>query len=321
MAASPEISVVITTRNRKAELFRALESCLAQRDLRYEILVYDDASTDGTSQDVSRLYPEVRIVTGHQRKGLIVCRNRAARVARGRIIVSIDDDAYFTDETTLCRVAAAFDQFPQAGALALPYIEPRRVGDHTHTMPLPGGSPLRSYIGCAHAVHRDLFLELGGYRDLLVHQGEERDFCLRMLDAGWQVVMADTPPIVHDVSPHRDIGRMTYYGYRNTLLFSSLNVPASSMLPQMLKNTAQLMMHRPRRSAELARFRGLLSGWVSVVTCRSDRRPVRQETFQRYRSMAMHASAACSPEELPQPVSRLHVSESAQRNVVSNEAA
>jgi GT2 family glycosyltransferase len=321
MSAGPDVSVVITTRNRKSELLRALESCRAQRDVSHEILVYDDDSSDGTSQDVARLYPEVRVITGRQREGLIVCRNRAARIARGRIIVSIDDDAYFTDATTLKRATMEFDRFPQAGALALHYIEPQRIGDCArHTQPSPG-TPLRSYIGCAHAVHRELFLELGGYRDLLVHQGEERDFCIRMLDAGWQVILADTPPIVHDVSPHRDVGRMTYYGYRNTLLFSTLNVPASLVLPQMLKNTLQLLLHRPRRAAQLPRIQGLLSGWASLATRGSNRRPVKRETFRMYRSLAMHTSTACPADELPQPVSRLRDGSVATRREVVSRGA
>jgi hypothetical protein len=40
-----------------------------------------------------------------------------------------------------------------------------------------------SFIGFAHLVRRDVFLALGGYREDFVYLGEEKEFCLRLLDA------------------------------------------------------------------------------------------------------------------------------------------
>ena len=45
-----------------------------------------------------------------------------------------------------------------------------------------------SFIGFAHLLRRDVFLELGGYREAFVFYGEEKEFCLRLLDAGHQTV-------------------------------------------------------------------------------------------------------------------------------------
>ncbi len=69
-----------------------------------------------------------------------------------------------------------------------------------------------TFIGTAHALRRDIFLKLGGYRDHLVHQGEESDFCIRMLDAGYLVRLGRSDPINHWESPKRDLRRMDFYG-------------------------------------------------------------------------------------------------------------
>ncbi len=216
---SPTASIVITTRNRTTELRRAIESCLSQTGISFEVCVYDDGSTDGTVCEVARSYPEVKIFPHQTRAGLVVRRNQGLNDAAGKFIFSLDDDAYFTDRRTIARAVDLFDEFPNAGAIALPYIEPSREADRSTMSPVKAGSRLRSFIGCAHALRRDVALQLGGYRELLVHQGEERDLCIRLLDAGYDVIFGDTPYIVHCPSPTRELDRAEFYGYRNTMLF------------------------------------------------------------------------------------------------------
>lgn len=291
----PNFSVVITTRNRVSDLRVAVGSALAQVDTRVEVLVYDDASDDGTVELIRETFPEVRLFSHSERRGYIVHRNAGYRDALGDYVVSIDDDAYFTDTRTLARVAELFAQHPQAGAIALPFIEPFRERGSGHMADLPVGTPLRSYIGCAHAVRRERFLTLGGYREFLVHQGEERDFCIRMLEAGQQVLYADTPVIVHCVSPSRSRQRMTYYGYRNTLLFSAMNAPHPDMLVRMVINSVQLLLYRFHPAELPLRLRSLAAGFIDALRHRSDRRPVSRQTYRTYRERPGHGPLAWDP--------------------------
>lgn len=302
--AGPRFTIVITTHSRRAELLRALESCVAQAYHDREILVYDDASSDGTSAAVRRLYPEVRLLTVPERRGLIVGRNAAAREASGRLIVSLDDDAYLTNPHTFDCIADQFDREPRTGALALPFLEPCESASRPAPHPIRPGTRLRSFVGCAHAVRRDLFLTLGGYRERLVHQGEERDFCIRLLDAGYDVVQADTPQVVHDRSPRRDLQRAGYYGYRNTLLFALINVPQPYTFLLMARNTLQLLVRRPRQHTRAAGYLGLLAGWCAAGSSSEKRTPVRRETYFRFRALPMHGATPCPAHELPRPLTR-----------------
>jgi len=285
---SPIVSVVITTRNRRAEVLRAIESCLAQDYEQIEVLVYDDASTDDTSAEIRRQFSNVRLITGKERRGLIYLRSQGFEDARGNLVLSLDDDAYFTGADTVTRVVELFCEFPKAAAVALPYLEPTRDPGQGFMTAIPPGTPLRSYIGCAHAIRRPVALEAGKYRDFLVHQGEERDLCLRLLGRGHQVIYGDTPPLVHLPSSSRDRQRINYFGYRNTLLFTGLNVPHPFMIPRMLIDSAQLLRHRFQWRTLPQRVAAILAGWKACWTYRRERRPVSLAAYRSYRSLPGH---------------------------------
>jgi succinoglycan biosynthesis protein ExoO len=75
MSIDPKASVVITTRNRKEDLCKAIESALGQTGVAVEVIVVDDGSTDGTSDLVAKRFPAVRLVRFDMSRGYIVQRN------------------------------------------------------------------------------------------------------------------------------------------------------------------------------------------------------------------------------------------------------
>jgi hypothetical protein len=104
-------------------------------------------------------------------------------VALGDVVFSLDDDAVFSSPLVVEQTLRDFSH-PRIGAVAIPYIEPHKANKEMQRAPTREDVWITaSYIGTAHAVRRDVFLALGGYREHLVHQGEEGDFCLRMLAA------------------------------------------------------------------------------------------------------------------------------------------
>jgi len=92
-----EVSVVIPTYNQRDVLKKALE-CLFQQDYpkdRYEIIVVDDGSTDGTKEMINSLFPPCRLVYLRQnRKGPHIARNLGIKNAWGKIVIFIDSDIF-----------------------------------------------------------------------------------------------------------------------------------------------------------------------------------------------------------------------------------
>ena len=113
----PDISVIITTYNRKDLLVEVLESVVASQQLspgQAEVIVVDNNSTDGTDAAVEAFVRrtgeqaplEVRYVVERQ-QGLSPARNRGIAEARGEFILFMDDDQ-FIDPLYIATIKPAF---------------------------------------------------------------------------------------------------------------------------------------------------------------------------------------------------------------------
>lgn len=275
-------SVVITTKNRKDDLRVCLRSVLQQLPVP-EVVVVDDGSTDGTSAMVLQEFPSAVLVRHDDSAGYIRRRNEGARIAQGRIIVSLDDDAVFSSPGIVAATVAAFDD-DRVAAVAIPYIDVNRNPSINQLAPDSSDAyVVERYIGTAHAVRRDVFLALGGYREHLFHQGEESDLCIRLLDQGRVVRLGHGDPIHHFESPRRDFRRMDVFGPRNAVLFAWQNVPLPALLVRMPMTIAGVIAHTLQPLRLFTRIRGVIDGLVSCLSV--DRRPVRQTTYALWRRL------------------------------------
>ena len=93
---TPDISVVLATYDRRHSLPRAIASVLAQDGVRFELIVVDDASRDGTPDYLATLCdPRIRTITAERNGGPSAARNLGLRAARAGIVAFLDsDDAY-----------------------------------------------------------------------------------------------------------------------------------------------------------------------------------------------------------------------------------
>jgi glycosyltransferase involved in cell wall biosynthesis len=276
----PRASIVVTTRNRRDDLARLLPTALAQT-ADCEVLVVDDASTDGTSDLVRGRFPEVWLHRSERPLGCIVQRTRAAELARAPVIVSIDDDAVFPSPRTVEQTLADFDH-PRIGAVAIPFVDVRPTGEVPLQRPPDnlGRWLAERYIGTAHAVRREVFLGVGGYRASLLHQVEELDFCLRMLAAGFVTRIGRADPLRHLESPMRDFSRLLTLTARNELLNGWHNVPMPYLLVRWAKVTAMCGLLAVRWRDPAALTRGVWLGLRDSYRLRGDRAPVPRRVYR-----------------------------------------
>ena len=87
-----KVSVVIPTYNRRNFIQQAIESVLNQTYKDYEIIIVDDASTDGTTDWLTTTYPDIKVISLTKNCGAPRARNEGIRAAKGDIVAFLDSD-------------------------------------------------------------------------------------------------------------------------------------------------------------------------------------------------------------------------------------
>jgi GT2 family glycosyltransferase len=93
--AAPRFSVLITFHNQKHFVKDAMDSVLAQKNASFEIVVVDDASSDGTPEALREYGDVARVSCLEKNVGACAARNHAASLASGEYLVFLDGDDAF----------------------------------------------------------------------------------------------------------------------------------------------------------------------------------------------------------------------------------
>jgi len=214
-------SVVIAAYNEGERLAKTVASCLGPvAELGGELIVADDASTDGSAAELLRRFPGVRVMTGARRRGVAATRAAGARIARGAVLIFLDGHCH-PERGALHRLVAGVEASegeavltPRVAVLDAQRWENRlqdRVGhgfrldletlerfwvdrEAMRAVPGPGNQWLYECPappGCCLAVGRRLYRALGGFdRGMRVWGSEDLDFGLKAWLTGH--------PVLHD---------------------------------------------------------------------------------------------------------------------------
>jgi glycosyltransferase involved in cell wall biosynthesis len=145
-ADSPLVTVVINAYNGAAYLREAIDSVYAQSLQDFEIVLFDDASTDATPEIARSFDARLRYARAEKQVPLGEARNRALEFARGRYICFLDQDDLFLPRK-LERQVAAF-----CGEVALVFSNSIRIWESTgkealhYASPPPDGDAFRALL-------------------------------------------------------------------------------------------------------------------------------------------------------------------------------
>lgn len=226
---TPRLAVGITTKNRPDALGACLASLDVLRGLGPEILVFDDGSeppADGVAAAAVMLRDEGE-------PGYIVGRNRLVHAASAPSVLLLDDDTKVFSRESIEQALAVLEGDPRVGAVAFAQAEADGRPWPSAMQPSPVAYPciVPSFIGFAHLLRRDVFLALGGYREDFIYYGEEKDFCLRLIDAGYRTVYLPDARVGHiPAATGRSQTRYLRFVVRNDCLNALFNDPFPRVL-------------------------------------------------------------------------------------------
>lgn len=111
---TPDVSVCVVNWNCVDLLRKCLTSVFAQEGVRFEVVVVDNASTDGAADVVAREFPEAVLVRNGENVGFSRANNQAAQLARGRYLFFLNNDTELPPGT-LAEFVAFADRHPGVG--------------------------------------------------------------------------------------------------------------------------------------------------------------------------------------------------------------
>jgi len=245
---TPLVTFMIATHNRVGELERTLEACLEQTWPRKEILVVDDASTDGTYELVRGRFPEVGIVRNEHNLGSIGSRNKILRRAAGRYIIALDDDSRLVDEDACARIVQRMEAEPDLGICSLQVIGPEHPERLSPEGRLTGEWHCSSFAACGAVIRRALLDKTGLLPEFFFHAYEEPDLCLRAWDAGYRVLQWNDVLVYHAFSPlNRNEQRVHHRHARNEACSIAMRYPWHLVVPATLCRLASQARYAARR--------------------------------------------------------------------------
>ncbi|MEY2518669.1 MAG: hypothetical protein QOF24_428 [Verrucomicrobiota bacterium] len=276
---SARLLVGIVTHNRSDSIATAIPLVRAQDFRPLRIAVVDDGSTDETS-NVKDEFPGVSWTRWENNRGLVPARNFLMDSASEEYFASLDDDAHFLKGDELSVAVAHLDENKQVAAVAFDILST----DRPRPVERSGAQPVAIFIGCGHVLRLAHAREAGLYAvSPGGYGGEEKDLCLRLMDAGYRIHRLPGVHVWHAKSPvARDVPDQHRSGVCNDLAMTMRRTPLLLLPVALLAKLARHLSFAMRRSLLKPFAQGVLMFVTSIPILLRSRRPVRTATLRNF---------------------------------------
>ena len=229
MPSDPLLTIIVVSYNTREMTLACLRSVRDQTRTPHEVIVVDNASSDGSAAAIAAEFPDMRLIAETENHGFARANNLAAGRARGEYLLLLNPDTVVLDGAvdTLLAFAGAN---PEAkiwggrtlnadrslnptccwGRMTLWNVFCRTVGlsgifprSAVFNAEAYGGwdrdsvRPVDIVTGCFLMIGRDFWTELGGFDATYFMYGEEADLCLRAARLGARPRFTPDAEIVH----------------------------------------------------------------------------------------------------------------------------
>jgi GT2 family glycosyltransferase len=234
------VSAVIVTYNSREFVAACIESLVRwSTSIRLEVVVVDNASSDGTADLVARDFPDVRLIRRTSNGGLSVAINEGVMASSGEFVAVLNPDLRFTKDV-LGPLAVYLRAHPDVGAVAPKLLDDdgtlqmscRRFPGHATaifnrysllTRFRPNNRYSSDYLmsdfdhasirdvdwvsGAAVMLPRRVFDEVGGWDPGYFMFNEDVDLCRRLQNVGYRVVYDPDVCVYHHIGVSKSTSR------------------------------------------------------------------------------------------------------------------
>jgi len=312
--SDPLVSVLIVNFNSGTYLARCLEALRRQTVTRFEVLLLDNASRDGSLERARAAAGDlsVRFEASAENLGFAAGNNRLAARARAPLLALLNPDAIPAPDwlERLLTAAAEHPEVAMFGSTQLALGDPQRfdgVGDAYFAAGLPWrgghGRPARalpprfeSFAPCAAAAlyRRDGFMALGGFDARYFCYVEDVDLAFRWRLAGGRALQVSDAVVQHAGSISAGAapsGFAAYHGMRNLIWTFVKNMPGPLFWPLLPAHAALvklLLLRALLQGNGRPAWRGIVHAVAALPAIWAERRAVQA----RRRASAWRIAAA-----------------------------
>jgi N-acetylglucosaminyl-diphospho-decaprenol L-rhamnosyltransferase len=299
--SDPELTIILVSYNTKDLTLECIRSVFEQtRSIPFEVIVLDNASTDGSAEALREAFPDIHLIASSENLGFGRANNLLAKQARGRRILLLNPDTVILDHAVdrLCEFA---DKNPDRriwggrtvfadGTLnpsscwadatlwsVFCYVTGLSRFNWSRLFNPEGyGSWKRDTVravdivtGCFFLIDKDLWQQLGGFDPQFFMYGEEADLCMRARRFGARPTITPAATIVHHghaSEPDRAEQRIKVLAGRITLM----------------------QRHRPPLTLAIAKMLYLMLPIVRLVAYQAAGMVLQKEDYRRSASAARY---------------------------------
>jgi GT2 family glycosyltransferase len=223
------VSIIVVNWNTKSLLRDCLTSVYKQsQGIDFEIIVVDNASTDGSREMIRNDFPKVVLIENTKNRGFAAANNQGMAIAKGRYVLLLNSDTIVLDNC-IANIISFADTHPRAGVIGCRVLNSDCTLQSTCFM-FPSVLNLllsSSYLykifpksrffgrelmtwwnandvrevdivkGCFMLVRREAIEKVGGLDESFFMYAEETDWCYRFRKCGWKVMFAPVGEIIH----------------------------------------------------------------------------------------------------------------------------
>ncbi len=226
----PDLSIIIVSWNVRELLLACLSALPAAigETLSYEIIVVDNASSDGTVAAVEAACPEVKIIANRDNMGFTAGNNQGLAEAQGRYVLFLNPDTQPLPGS-IAELVRFLESSPDVGivgprlwygdgrpqpsrrrfpTLPILFTESTIIQHYCPNLPLfkrfvmadqPDDTPQEVdwLVGAALLARREVIAQIGPWDEAFFMYSEELDWCKRAKEAGWRIAYNPAAEIIH----------------------------------------------------------------------------------------------------------------------------
>ncbi len=225
-----DLSICIITLNAREYLRACLDSIQRYSPaLNYEIIVADNASTDGTAEMLAQNFPQVSLIQNEENLGFTQPVNQMLAAAQGEFFVLLNPDTQLVEDvfTPLvaylranpevgiaipkvlnadgsfqaqsrrgeARPAEVFGYFLGLGKL---FPRSRKLNGYLQSwLPEDEIAEVKAVSGSCMFIRRETWEQVGAFDEQFFAYQEDSDYCLRARQAGWKVMYVPLAKLIH----------------------------------------------------------------------------------------------------------------------------